>query len=639
MKRKTSTKAAIAAALLGTSTGGWAIGLGPARLHAVLGQSLEVTVPVRLEDGEQLAPECVEAKVFFGDQRLPAGQVRTRLDGSAAGERLLRISTIPGVDEPVVSIVVTTGCSVAVAREFVAFADPPSGVQPVQMPAVAAVPAAAAVAAAPSGRATASRGSASDGRAQPPSLQEQAPPSRPRTKAPSVESMPAPAAGLAVVAAASTEPKAAAPRLRLEPVLPLQATPAPVADREGAASTPGGEPGERPAPEAARVQALELTLADLRSELALTRQSLQALESRDREAAQVREAHPLLYALGGFSLALAAAVGWLLVERRRDRAMAAVWNEPLEPRSRAPMETAAQPSSALPGSARTESEPVFWMAGTAPAVVPQLVPSSPFPTVEPGSGPDSTPAASASGKNASTLEDLLDLDQQSAFLVALGQEEAAIELLQSHVGQDPAGSLLPWLELLALHQRRGNRPAFEREASRFAGRFACIAPAWEADLDRGGSLEDDPALIERLERLWHSTEDTVALLESLLLGGDARGGAMPDLPACRDLLLLYAVVRYRGGSEAGTPAARTAVNEGLLYSEATPSRALAMPSLSLLHGDPWTERLDSRGAKADPVAEAQDVTKVAAHLELPELEFEPMEFQAPNPAEIVIDNR
>ena len=45
---------------------------------AVLGQTLDFPVQVRLEADELLTPECLAAEVTLGDRRLPAGLVRTR---------------------------------------------------------------------------------------------------------------------------------------------------------------------------------------------------------------------------------------------------------------------------------------------------------------------------------------------------------------------------------------------------------------------------------------------------------------------------------------------------------------------------------------------------------------------------------
>ncbi|MEK8052215.1 hypothetical protein AACH10_18330 [Ideonella sp. DXS22W] len=140
-----------------------------------------------------------------------------------------------------------------------------------------------------------------------------------------------------------------------------------------------------------------------------------------------------------------------------------------------------------------------------------------------------------------TVEELLDLEQQVDFFMVLGQEDAAIDLLVGHIRSTGGTSPLPYLKLLEVYRQQGQAEAYERTRSRFNLRFNAYAPDWEADLEAGRLLEDYPGVVERLQRLWAAPLDAMAELEALLFR--RQEGELFELPAYRELLLLYAVAR------------------------------------------------------------------------------------------------
>jgi hypothetical protein len=147
-----------------------------------------------------------------------------------------------------------------------------------------------------------------------------------------------------------------------------------------------------------------------------------------------------------------------------------------------------------------------------------------------------------------TVEELIDLEQQVDFFMVLGQDDAAIELLSSRLNHRDAASGLPFLKLMELYQRRGDREAFDRVGTRFAEQFRARAPSWSDDLNQGEALETHGELIERLEAAWSDPEGSMSLLQDLLSNHQEYSGDL-GLPAYRDLLLLYAVARDRAEHE------------------------------------------------------------------------------------------
>lgn len=156
----------------------------------------------------------------------------------------------------------------------------------------------------------------------------------------------------------------------------------------------------------------------------------------------------------------------------------------------------------------------------------------------------SMPAATTPGVAPSrdvSAEELIDLEQQAEFFVVLGQDDAAIDLLVSHLRDAGGASPLPYLKLLDIYHRREDRAAYERTRDRFNQRFNAHAPAWDAAGHEGRALEDYPAVINWLQRVWPQPLDAMAELEALLFRKD--GGELFDLPAYRELLMLYALAR------------------------------------------------------------------------------------------------
>lgn len=150
-----------------------------------------------------------------------------------------------------------------------------------------------------------------------------------------------------------------------------------------------------------------------------------------------------------------------------------------------------------------------------------------------------------------TAEQLIDLEQQVDFFVVLGQDEAAIDLLQMRISSGHANAL-PYLKLLELYQRRGDSASFADLAEQFGARFAALPPTWGTNLNQGRGLESYDSAIQGLLGRWDNSADSMVLLQNLLARGSGSGGKEGgelergfDLPAYRDLLLLYSVARDR----------------------------------------------------------------------------------------------
>ena len=279
----------------------------------------------------------------------------------------------------------------------------------------------------------------------------------------------------------------------------------------------------------------------------------------------------LLYLVGGLALlGLGLCIALFMKLRRRQQEEAAWWQSQMqEPQGEAP--------EAAPHAATLTTAPVAVpatapiAAATTPATVPphQAVAASPKSDIERASArvapavataaavssrqamataPQLNPQAMASARQASfdatrevSVEELIDLEQQADFFVVLGQDDAALDLLESHV-HSVSASPLPFLKLLEIYQRLGKRADYERVQGAFNQRFNAHAPAWDADLQHGHELVDYPGVVERLQALWPVPAKAMDVLEKSLTHPENEADTF-ELPAYRELLFLYAVAR------------------------------------------------------------------------------------------------
>lgn len=141
-----------------------------------------------------------------------------------------------------------------------------------------------------------------------------------------------------------------------------------------------------------------------------------------------------------------------------------------------------------------------------------------------------------------SIEEHIDVDQQAQFLLVIGQDEAAIDLLLEHLRGTGGTSPLPYLRLMQIYRKRGDQAAYERTRERFNLRFNALAPQWQAETGSEETLQAYPQILAEIQRAWSSPLDAMAVIESLLF----RRGSEDErfaLPAYEELLFLYWLTR------------------------------------------------------------------------------------------------
>ena len=536
-----------------------AAGFGDLPVGITLGSRLALQVPLRLEPGEALNAACVLAEVRFGERRLPLHQVLWAVDPENLGrDRVVRISTTVSVDEPWVSVRLSTLCATRLERQFTLIADPPEwgGLRP-NIQTIAQTNPQALTQTLPQMNSRKGERTATGALAE----------AQPK---PRLSAVPKP------VVALSSEPsrpgrlldqgapRGAAPAKSLQTPVPTSAPIAPL--------SPGLVPKLESKPEPKLMPSAGVSSADAAPPTAATATSSPATVERapPRSSSQPQlaiegpssgaasepalvSAHSLVSewwpwaAVAGLWLAtVAGMLAWRLKQARqtvRWRAAHQIESAQLNTVSR-DLDDATQ-----------QREPEFW-----PAMRPanwQEEPEghlSPKPPGSAGSSAASTLAAPLIAPMVDTdwltqrevsVEELIDLEQQADFFLALGQDDGAIDLLVGHIRHSGGVSPLPYLKLLEIYRRRGATDSYERTRTRFNQRFNAHAPVWDDALKAGRQLDDYPQAMSVIQRAWPEPARALSALEGMLMRQD--DGEAFDLPAYREVLMLYAVARELQG--------------------------------------------------------------------------------------------
>jgi pilus assembly protein FimV len=342
------------------------------------------------------------------------------------------------------------------------------------------------------------------------------------------------------------DPPLVAPRAATAaPAIPENRSAAPAAAQPPAVAVPPaqeptaatGEPDEQRARERELLQGLDARIERLRQENQATQQTVQALQQRLRDAEHAtRRTDPAIYGLMSLVLMLLVVIAvllWRLQRLQRQRA----WAE----ETQALVDQGGPPSQAPRVANAVVTPPLDEVTMTSMRVVsePRTAPDEPPGVREAAS---TTIPAAARVRRELSAEELLDLEQQADFFIVLGQEDAAIDLLMSHVRSSGGTSPMPYLKLLEIYRRNGDGEAYERIRERFDRRFNAHAPPWASDPRDARALAEYPAIVKRLEVAWGEPPQAIELLEALLFRRDSSDETF-ELAAYEELLFLYAIAR------------------------------------------------------------------------------------------------
>ncbi len=560
-----------------------ALGIGRAVSASSLGQPLNIVAAVQLDGEETLTPRCIDAAIVVGDASVRADKVRIAIEPvNDPRQRRIRITTTTPIAEPLVTVNLTVGCESRVTRSFVTLINPlvPNQVDPLELDAPPARVGAPAPAAAVAARSAATSRVVRDADAR-----------RTRTAAAvvpaAVVEQPLPTFAPHVAPLAPSAPTLRTRVAKTEPAVAPEAQTATATRRVEAALI--GNTTARKAVKAdpvladtpsAHVRELEASLATLRSDSARGQQSVAALQARLNAVEDARAATPLLYVLAGFASVLASVtlVMWKVLPAYRRRPGSARSGESPRRVAKAAKAAAVAAARAEPPVLNDRADPAQDdVAALARLMEPvtEIVEERRAPLLDDtslgglevttvldpalharmrrSSRADGSSVPSTFGKledadargHGPSMEDLIDVEQRADFYLVLGQDDAAIALLDEHVASGN-GSPLPYLKLLEIHQRRRDEAAYNRVRGDFNERFKAYAPEWTEGLELGRSLEEYPATLENVQTAWDAPIRAMKMLDGLLFRRSANEDAF-DFAAYRELLFLYSIARDLSG--------------------------------------------------------------------------------------------
>ncbi len=522
-----------------------ALSFGRVRSAVTLGQPLSVAVPIILDEGEPLLPECVRAEVMHGETMWPGNVLRARItQGTVDATRVVRITSTSVVEEPVLTVTLHVGCPTKFTRSYTLLADPPVALATATVEDSDPVATSASTRRDPTGAA-----SSNDAASRAPTRSRQASAS----KKPNGNQRPSTVAQRTQRAA--SDASAASPSKPNE----TQANKAPVVERARLQLDAGAVSMSRAAVEAAQEQASAAKASALAAELAasaaqtrllaleteitkLRADSKAQLDAMAKLQVQLAQRDPAnspwlawLAALALLSSAAALVLGLRLRQARGAQKRDAWWrrdSRDLADDSKLDTVVGVKPSripagdTEIAGPATQTPEQVKAAVATAAAV-----PITPM-----------SKRADAMETRAVTVDEQIDLEQEADFFIALGHDDAAIDLLLAHLRSTGGAAPMPYLKLLDMYRRRGDRDEYELMRRRFNQRFNSVAPEWDYDASAGRVLEDYPGHIARLQAAWPKPINAIAELEAMAFGRSDDHSVI-DLPAYQDVLFLYQLAR------------------------------------------------------------------------------------------------
>ncbi|MCB8746129.1 hypothetical protein LHU53_04325 [Rhodoferax sp. U2-2l] len=558
MKNRVSYFVALLAVLTGAASTGHAFTLGDLRGSAVIGRSLDVTVPVVPGAGEDVLATCLSAEVLFAESQQLSPLITVSQTSTGSAPAMVRIRSAAAVTEPVVTVVLRSICGSPMSRQYVLLSDFPAPDLPkASAPsAVDLMPLASSASSMPPQSAAGAGASVAQAQAAPTSAPNRvqadaalARPVAPQQAAP-VKKRPKPAAAPVKPRPAPEQTK---PVLKLDQslVLPVQGDlPMPVAAPASApASVPASAPSEEAVQQALRMEALQNDIKVLK-ELALKNEaSLTEFQTKLRQAEAERVPLTWFYLLSGLLALCLATLAWVLRKQQAAKKNDEAWWQ--QGQDGTTQTVANAPPSAFPAPAATVLPTLATVEVDRPHAVTaesdvdldidlaSLPPADAPPSVTP---PMALPPADGFAMTHNiNAESVSDIRQQAEFFVSLGQTDRALNVLRKQILESQDPNPLVYLDLLTQYHAQGLKSDFRELRAAFNRFFNGVVPDFPAFNLEGRDLLSYPEPLAVLARFWPNIE-AIAFLEACIFRNDAAPMQMSfDLPAFRDLLMLHAV--------------------------------------------------------------------------------------------------
>ena len=565
-----------------------AISLGNSQGSVQLGSPLDLVFQVQPDAKQTAESSCLRADVLMGDHALSRSDIQL-----APQKNTVRIRTSSVVYEPLVTVKLHAGCSGSVSRSYTFFADPPKAlaatVEPIDLRQLqASAPTQTATAPAPR-PAVESKPRPKPAAAPASSVKKPTPASSPKPAKAATPTAADIVSAAPPITVQATTARAEKPRLRMEPIITsptegLEKSRLRVEPIEGldALGIPSLGPADMDAQtqailnvNAERLAAMEKQLKSLQAQLQGYRTEITNLQTQLTQA-QNQELPLWVYVILALLALALAAIAWLLLRIKQERQNAQdTWadavlaaHEVSPPKDTSPTTPAPQASaSAMPADSSSTSNTDASSAYTVPTVTRE---SQAQPSATADAQADdlyaefdqlsTAPSATSVPQQPSLTEvltdhALFDIQEQAEFYASIGENDQAIEILQTHINEHQSSSPLAHIELLQLLYRLSRTETFEQARLQFEAHFNVQVPNFLGFARKGRDLwSGHPDVLSKIEALW-PTDDVQTLLRDLIVyhpgTPQAQSDTHFDLAAFDDLLMLYNVAQATPASERG----------------------------------------------------------------------------------------
>ena len=587
--------------------GAAAISLGQSRGSVILGAPVDLAFDFQPDTGSDTASSCIAADVVFGDAPVAEAKVRVSPVPASQGRApAVRVQVVGLVNEPVITVTLSAGCSGKVTRTYTFLADLPAAHVPGRVVNIDQLASVSPAVVARDSRAGADRPASPpaerrrvvqapaepreprDAGAAPVKPKAARPTARvapPRTPQEVVRKAPEREERTAKATTPPPPPVRERSRLVMEPLDAL-AEPSvalrPSADMGAAAQASASQRQEAAAAWKAmnmpldgvpqddeRVRALEAEMAALRAKSTAERASMAELQQRLALIEGQRFSSELVYVL---MAALALALGllaWVWTRARRDSLLAIqAWrdsvalsarhsdagrNDPRDPHDLTP-----HPHDTwAPEDSSPFGEDTYILHSESPPFQSTVVPAASTPERAPQQVPvPETGPRLEVPSHIVNPEELFDIQQQAEFFVSVGEHDQAVDVLKKHIAAHEQTSPSAYRELLRLYHKLGRSDDFAQLREQFCRHFNAQVPEFSAFRNKGRTLEDYVDSLAAIEADWTSSS-VLQLLENFLFLKDGRAAVAPfDLAAFDDLLMLLAIAQTTPTSARGAPPPR-----------------------------------------------------------------------------------
>ncbi len=558
-----------------------ALTLGRVRGAVILGQPLELTVPVQIAADEDASGLCFEADVFYGDNRQDSNRIVVTNETSRTGSSVVvRVLAYAHVDEPVITLYLRSGCGLQTTRRYVLLADLASEVAPTFVRPTGApepvleftsprassplneTPTRAIRTGKVARAATGNTGST----ASKPQVDRLA--LNPIVLAPSQQ----PAKGLVP----------GMPHLKLAPLDPTQEMDPTLKISSELIFSSSEDPKKREdaitlwralnaSPEdllreSARLLAMENDVRSLQDRTSKNRQTVLELSTRLDRAQSQRYSNPLIYGLIALLVACGAALVYGGLRWRTVSLSAVPWWRDQNADGEGALNSAAEDNHLQPDllpvvktdptlaidsvAGLSEVDIDLQLADSAFSDLGKPAPSALTKGTDSPMGPamDDTNvyrdfAHSVTGAMREiNSQEMIDARQQAEFFMTLGQYEDAIHVLQNCIQDSGESNPQVYLDLLKVFHTLSRKTEYDRYRNKFNQIFKGRIPEYAGFNDRGSGIEGYPEVCEQIVMLWPSAEAVEYIEKCLIRLSEDDYEQEFNLDAYRDLLMLHGVL-------------------------------------------------------------------------------------------------